>query len=227
MQRTSQQLVYDDLVAGNLPVSVKNCKYAVFKVQAGNVVSSGFLAGIGKGRGLIATSQHGVEMRGPGAFGLQIYVSNAWRIARLDHEDVINDIAIISVPLEHCLDIAPLPVQIGVEQGKSVTVLGFHTHGAEYDLSVMSSVVSACSAITSVPQNDFKRWQSHHFCILDRPTDFRLSGSPVVSRDGTVIAMNCASPYEAISFALRAEYVLDALMAATANLPPASHIRFP
>eukprot|EP01037_Dinobryon_pediforme_P018474 gene18474-18749_t len=69
--------------------------------------------------------------------------------------------------------------------------------------------------------NDYARWRTSRFFLLDETTDFGSSGAPVVDGAARVVGMLCASEYVSVSWALKSDFIKEALdECVTGDLPP-------
>ena len=59
--------------------------------------------------------------------------------------------------------------------------------------------------------NDYARWRTSRFFLLDETTDFGSSGAPVVDGAARVVGMLCVSEYVSVSWALKSDFIKEAL----------------
>ncbi len=67
--------------------------------------------------------------------------------------------------------------------------------------------------------DQFAKWRTSRFFLLDTTTDFGFSGSPVVNGGAQVVGMLCASEYVCLSWALKSDFVIDALAECVRSTP--------
>lgn len=129
-----------------------------------------------------------------------------------------SDIAIIAGTYVHP-DCEPLIIHSSRHAMEKVVIAGFgasmHANETPCLVGCNISNIDAGPNISQLrPEfhDDFTRWRTSRFFLLDKTTDFGFSGAPVVDFSARrVVGMLCASEYVNVSWALKSDFIKEAL----------------
>eukprot|EP00457_Paulinella_chromatophora_P008498 gb/GEZN01008533.1/.p1 GENE.gb/GEZN01008533.1/~~gb/GEZN01008533.1/.p1 ORF type:complete len:281 (+),score=45.18 gb/GEZN01008533.1/:48-890(+) len=208
------------------PKAVKNFRASVHMIS-GDKEGSGYLLGEGKLaddrkkqiEGWYGTAAHLVGVVGK-KVKVKIQQNSTTGIVRYRNE--ADDLAFVSVP-KSFVQVDALEIAEGDPmQGEQVWIYGYAQSGPQAKKAgVHTAIIQQLRAGPKVAAGDTYRstqWKTSHFLMLDRVSDFGLSGGAVVNGDGEVVAMLCESNYEAASWALRCHDITNNISAAGLEL---------
>ena len=129
----------------------------------------------------------------------------------------LSDIAIISTSIVPLCD--PLIIQSRRYELANAVIAGYSMHGGDDKPALLSCHIAKVEAESTVagllrhhqPDDKYAKWRTRRFFLLDKTTDFGFSGAPVVDSFGDVIGMFCASERVSVSWALKSDFIDDAL----------------
>lgn len=131
----------------------------------------------------------------------------------------LSDIAIIAS--KYVPDCEPLLMDSSRYFMKKVAIAGFgmSMQQANDSVCLFDCNISHVDAGPNISQlippefhDQFTRWRISRFFLLDKSTDdFGLSGAPVVDGAARVVGMFCASEDVSVSWALKSDFIKEAL----------------
>jgi S1-C subfamily serine protease len=171
------------------------------------------------GDGVLVTCAHVAQK----ASGLRARVAGAWLPARIMCIDTDNDVAVLKVDAKT----VPLPLsrRFAGRKGEEVFILGYPMPDMQGE--EQKATFGRVNALSGARGNT-------RYAQVDAPVQPGNSGSPLCNDKGEVIGMisrsldenlarkNFGAIPQNVNYALKAEYVLQALMAAGVDVPPAT-----
>ena len=139
-----------------------------------------------------------------------VFIDHDQIAAEVVYEDAVDDITILAVPQHRCAGLTKLTAFAGVEQNLPIFFTGMRDPGSS--ITALPGRVLRCDANEVGAPKDEHWW---HYCILDALTPVGFCGCPILNRAGLVVAMLCGNQTEELSYALRGEYINDAVITAT------------
>lgn len=138
------------------------------------------------------------------------------------HVNETSDVAIVAAT--YVPDCEPLLIHSSRHAMEKVVIAGFGTSMHANDTACLVGCnISNVDAGNNISQlkpefgDDFARWRTSRFFLLDKTTDFGFSGAPVVDCSARVVGMLCASEYVSVSWALKSDFIKDALEECVTN----------
>lgn len=129
-----------------------------------------------------------------------------------------SDVAIIATSVVPLCD--PLKLQSRRYELENVVLAGYGDcmNGGDDKPALLTCHISKVDAGPATaglrqhqPDDKYSRWRTSRFFLLDKTTDFGFSGAPVVDSFGDAIGMLCASEFVDVSWALKSDFIVEAL----------------
>jgi hypothetical protein len=139
--------------------------------------------------------------------------------AKIVHRNHDKDIALLKVefnnnkeiPMIKITSVLPHAITISMD----VWIVGFQnlclsSNASILQMNVLNEVSNneVCTAIITNNTDEYARWTTSKFCLMDQVVAYGFSGAPAFNQYGDCIAMICASAFEGVSWALSGVFIV-------------------
>ena len=199
------------------------------KIASANVETDNFRTIILIGKGVVRngrshaiwiTARHGGQAGTPILVGVQCSLelrSGHSLLANCIFDDKKSDISILVSNWSDSLPAARLAFSPNITVGTNIFILGYNnTTTIKKGLSTLTKGIIANEVAVHFnvmpPQSaEELEWQASSFFLVHTPVDYGVSGAPVFDKYGYLRGMVCESNEIGLNWALKADFMLDAL----------------